>query len=310
MSPSATSDREPTARAPREPLPQRKLAERHAARARIEARTIRPPSAEQRAFDPLVRGSLSMGAKLAIAAGMILLSSVVHAGVYGFGSLFEGADDRDRKRDIVAIEVREREPEPPPPPPEPEPEPEPEQITKPEPKPRKAEPPPPAEKEPPDKSKKPPPRVVGLSLDSTSQGGSGPAFGVGNTRQGETDKRAADPKKVTREAPAASPNKTASRIPSAGASYVLPKRKRKVEPPYPEKFKAQGIEAAVTVMVSLDPGGKVKSVKIIKSSGYKEFDEAARKTALAEEFEPAKRDGTPIPYTLSFTYRFRLEDNP
>jgi periplasmic protein TonB len=302
MSSSATSDRTPT----RAPLPQRKLAERHAARARIEARTIRPPSAEQRAFDPLVRGSLSMGAKLAIAGGMILLSSVVHGGVYGFGSLFEGADDRDRKRDIVAIEVREREPEPEPPPPPPEPEEE--RISKPEPK-RKAEPPPPPEKEP-DKSKKPPPRVVGLSLDSTSQGGSGPAFGVGNTRQGETDKRAADPKKVTREAPAASPNKTATRIPSAGASYVLPKRKRKVEPPYPDKYKAQGIEAAVTVMVSLEASGKVKSVKIIKGSGYKEFDEAARKTALAEEFEPATRDGTPIPYTLSFTYRFRLEDNP
>jgi periplasmic protein TonB len=305
MSSSATSDRAPTGA--RAPLPRRKLAERHAARARIEARAIRPPSAEQRAFDPLVRGSLSMGAKLAIAGGMILLSSVVHAGVYGFGSLFEGADNRDRKRDIVAIEVREREPEPPPPPPPP-PEPEPERISKPEPKPRKAEPPPPPEKQP-DKSKKPPPRVVGLSLDSTTQGGSGPAFGVGNTRQGESARRAADPDKVTREAPAASPNKSATRIPSAGASYVLPKRKRKVEPPYPEKYKAQGIEAAVTVMVSLDPSGKVKSVKIIKGSGYKEFDEAARKTALAEEFEPATRDGTPIPYTLSFTYRFRLEDN-
>jgi periplasmic protein TonB len=307
MSSSAKSDRAPAAA--RAPLPQRKLAERHAARARIEARGIRPPSAEQRAFDPLVRGSLSMGAKLAIAGAMILLSSVVHGGVYGFGSLFEGADDGNRKRDIVAIEVREREPEPPPPPPPPEPEPEEEQISKPEPKPRKAEPPPPPEPEP-DKSKKPPPRVVGLSLDSTAQGGSGPAFGVGNTRQGETAKKAADPNKVTREPPAASPNKAATRIPSAGASYVLPKRKRKVEPPYPQKYKAQGIEAAVTVMVSLDAGGKVKSVKIIKGSGYKEFDEAARKTALAEEFEPAMRDGTPIPYTLSFTYRFRLEDNP
>jgi hypothetical protein len=28
---------------------------------------------------------------------------------------------------------------------------------------------------------------------------------------------------------------------------------------------------------------------------------------MAEKFEPAMRDGKPIPYTLSYTYRFTLE---
>jgi protein TonB len=62
------------------------------------------------------------------------------------------------------------------------------------------------------------------------------------------------------------------------------------------------------VMVSIDATGKVTTVKVLKSSGYPELDEAARVAALSEEFEPATRDGAAIPYTLSYTYRFRLED--
>ncbi len=304
MSLTAPPDRP---RPPRVPLSRRKLAERHAARARIEARVARPLSAEQRAFDPLVRGSLGLGSKLAIAAAALLLSSGVHAGVYGFGSLFEGGEKKDRKRDIVAVEVREKKREPAEEKPKPK-EPEPERVVKPPPPPKKRAVEPPPEKAPPEKPGKPV-RVVGLTLDSTSQGGSGPSFAVGNTRQGETDKRATDPKKMAKVPPPLSPNQTASRIPTAGAKYVLPRRKRPIKPPYPVELLAQGIEAAVTVMVSLDTSGNVKNVKIIKSSGRAEFDESARKTALAEQFEPATRDGTPIPYTLSYTYRFTI-DNP
>ena len=306
MSPSRP-DRAPARPPAREGLAARKLAERHAGRARIAARAIRPPSAEQRLFDPLARSRLSTGAKLAIAAVAVLVSSAVHAGVYGFGAWFGPDRDAARKHDIVAVEVRKREPEKPPePPPPPPPE---KRVTVKQPERRKVEPPPPPDKPPPPSRGKPPPRVVGLSLDSTSQTGDGPAFGVGNTRDGETETRAADPKKlpapVTDKAPTV--NQKASRIPSAGAKYVLPKRRRPIKPPYPRALLSQGIEAAVTVLVSLDATGVVTTVKIIKSGGFPEFDESARKTALAESFEPAMRDGKPIPYTLSYTYRFDIE---
>jgi protein TonB len=88
----------------------------------------------------------------------------------------------------------------------------------------------------------------------------------------------------------------------------MPKRKQQKKPAYPETLKSQGIEADVTVMVTLDARGKVTSVKIIKPAPYPEFNAAAEATAREEEFEPALRDGMPIPYTLSYTYRFRLED--
>jgi hypothetical protein len=38
------------------------------------------------------------------------------------------------------------------------------------------------------------------------------------------------------------------------------------------------------------------------------MNEAARIAALAEEYDPATRDGVPIPYAIPFKYRFRLED--
>jgi protein TonB len=105
-------------------------------------------------------------------------------------------------------------------------------------------------------------------------------------------------------------NAVASRIPTAGMVYVPPRHKGKPkEPPYPETLKAQGIEADVTVMVSINAQGKITSVKVIKPAAYPEFDESARKTALEEDgqWEQATRDGTPMPYTWSYTYHFRLE---
>ncbi len=70
----------------------------------------------------------------------------------------------------------------------------------------------------------------------------------------------------------------------------------------------QGIEADVTVMVRLRADGTVEEVKVIKEAPYPAFNDAARAHALTETYEPATRDGVPIPYSLSFTYRFRLQE--
>jgi TonB family protein len=62
------------------------------------------------------------------------------------------------------------------------------------------------------------------------------------------------------------------------------------------------------VMVSVGADGKVTAVRVLKGSQYPEFDEAARQHALKEEYEPATLNGAPVATTLSFTYKFRLED--
>lgn len=300
------------------PLAQRRHLARAAARARIAARTTRPIPAALRQFDPLARPSASRD--MADAATYLAVSAMLH-GAVGIGGNALGGDDNDRDSSTaVAIEVRERKPEPPPPPPPPLPPippPEPERVEREREQPREVAPPP--EPPPPEpEAKKPPPRVVGISLDSTGQGGEGPAYGVGNSRSGDTETKAADPSAVGREpakpdskpdpAPKPTANKAATRLPVAGAKYVLPKRKNPSRPVYPEQLKSQGIEADVTVMVSLDATGKVTAVKIARGSPYPEFDEAARRAAMSEQFEPAMKDGAAIPYSLTFTYRFRLED--
>jgi protein TonB len=293
---------------------ERKRSQRRHARGRMAALTLVPLTAEQRALDPLppMQGRRGAPGRVASTLALLIGAALVHVAVIAVGFLIGGAEGERRApvRQEVKIEVHEKKVEPPPPPVEPPPEPERPMRTPP--KVVKEEPPPP---KPPEPSKRPPPRVVGLSLESTVEGGGGPSFAVGNTRAGETAERARAPEEVPSVAPPPvieeapkGTNKAASRIPTAGVTYEQPRRKTPVKPPYPETLKSQGLEADVTVMVNLDATGKVISVKIIRESPYPEFNEVARTTALSEQFEPATRDGVPIPFSTSFTYRFRLEE--
>jgi protein TonB len=289
------------------PLSERRRRARTAARARVLARTTHGLTAAQRGRDPLAR-RVSRSGRALRAMAAVLGSLALHVGIVAGGFALSGLHigRRAELRQEVAIEVREREPPPPPPPPPPEPEPQiVEQPVRPPPR-AAPEPPPPPE------PRAPPPRVVGLSLESTTEGGSGPSFAVGNTREGKTAERAVDPKLVPAEAPAVDtppePNKVASRIPMAGVVLTLPRRVRPCIPEYPATLKAQAIEADVPVLVSLDATGKVTAVRIIKAPPEAEFSAAARACAESEVYEPARKNGDPIPYSFSFTYRFRLTD--
>jgi TonB family protein len=182
---------------------------------------------------------------------------------------------------------------------------------------------PPAPKidEPPPKEpdKKPPPRIVGLSFESTvGEGtGQGPAFAVGDTRMGETDKVAAKKEDVPKERPApvhgterpATANQAATRIPVKGVTYTEAKyRGTQIKPDYPPTLKAQGVESDVEVLVFIEATGKVTHVKILHESPYPEFNQAAKKAALTQEWEPSTRNGDPMPSTKKYSYRFRITD--
>jgi TonB family protein len=101
----------------------------------------------------------------------------------------------------------------------------------------------------------------------------------------------------------------ASRIPTVGLVFTPAKRKREVKPRYPETLKSQSIEGDVVVMVSLDATGKVAAVKIVKAAAQPELNESAKQAALQEEFEPARKNGEAVPTSITFTYRFRLEES-
>lgn len=310
-----------TGRGEGRPFGERQRARRVQARRLVAARTTRPLTAAQRAFDPLAHARQSSGKRLGVLLLVALASIGVHLGAVGIGVLIGRNTRPAAQKEDLTIEVKEPPPPPPPPPPPEVKAPEPpapvEKPVRPPPPPKVKAPPPPATPTPP---KAAPVRVVGLSLESTTEGGGGPSFAVGNTRLGETEKQAKAPKDVgpaptgTSTLPAAGgptrTNQVASRIPVAGVQYgkPTPRGGKQKQPPYPSVLRSQGIEGDVTVLVNISEAGKVTGVKVLKPSSYPEFDEAARKTALEQEWEPATRAGVPMAFTLSYMYRFRLED--
>jgi protein TonB len=162
---------------------------------------------------------------------------------------------------------------------------------------------------------------VGLNLESTVEG-NGPSFATGTSRLGQTDTRAVDPTRAQRapaaapSAPAAAPTtatssavqRAASHIPTRDTEFEKPKRLQPTRPEFPAALKAQGIEGDVSVKVEIAADGQVTAVSIVKSSGHAEFDAAAKRAAASERFAPAMRDGNAVPFTLTYSYRFRIED--
>jgi TonB family protein len=254
-----------------------------------------------------------------IGISVLLLSVALHVGfvVMALGVSRLGAH-QTKEREKLAIELREREAEKPKPPEPEKPPPEPKKEIE-RPTVVKAPPAPKIEEPPKDPEKKPPPRIVGLSFESTvgEGNGDGPAFAVGNTRMGETDKVAVKKDDVPKERPApvqgtekpTTANQAATRIPVKGVTYTDAKyRGNQVKPDYPPTLKAQGIEGDVDVLVFIDASGKVTNVKILRESPYPEFNEAAKKAALEQPWEPAARNGEPMASTKKYSYRFRITD--
>jgi outer membrane biosynthesis protein TonB len=95
---------------------------------------------------------------------------------------------------------------------------------------------------------------------------------------------------------------------------------------YPAVFRSAGIEGSALVDVAIDEGGSVYSVQIIqrplaprtimvlrKPDGTERrvtprddpaFGEAAAAALKGVKFEPAMRDGQPVPFTMRMTVNF------
>ena len=144
-------------------------------------------------------------------------------------------------------------------------------------------------------------RVVGLSYESTVEGGNGPTFAVGNTRMGRSSRRAAAPKTVR-------PLNQVAQLPEAKVVLVRPQRVKRIKPVYPPRYRAQGLEGDVVVSLQIGADGRIVSLRVVRPAKHPAFNESARAAARRERFSPATRDGVPIPFRISFTYRFRLNE--
>jgi protein TonB len=143
---------------------------------------------------------------------------------------------------------------------------------------------------PPDPEAAPVRRVVGISMESTIEGGD--PIAVGNTRMGAGSTTAEDPNSVH---------------PLEG-DFTPPVRRRSPRPAYPAALRARGVEGVVVVELLLSANGALDQVRIAHSSGFPEFDEAALLAARQGEYEPARVNRVPVADTIRFSIRFRLNE--
>ena len=179
------------------------LARRKSACARVQSRIKLPLTLQTRKRDPLTRpthSALGSGAIVALFfSGAILLHALALGVFLLVGNSMVGFTSSEPLSE--RIEVRMVEPPPPEvtepePPPAPEPQPEPEETELPPDPVNAVETVPEPIEANPVEPENLPRRIVGLSLESTVVGGSGPSFAVGNTRMGKTADKAEDPEQV------------------------------------------------------------------------------------------------------------------
>jgi protein TonB len=78
-------------------------------------------------------------------------------------------------------------------------------------------------------------------------------------------------------------------------------------PAYPRIALRLQQQGSVLLELEVDAAGRVAAVSVIESSGFERLDEAAREGVLAWRFEPALRDGAPVPERFRHRIQFVLE---
>lgn len=250
----------------------------------------------QRASNDDAMSWIILGAMLAISIGTHVVT------VVNLPSSVPGGPKNQR------VEMEFYEPPPPPPPKVEEPEPpkpvEPPKVKlKPPPvkvaevKPPPDAPPPPNEEPPPEASTKPVPLVVGISMSSTTAGGTF-AVGVGNTTYGKADTTPTDPSKVQAY-------RAPKYVPPGGAD-TQPEVANEFKPPYPEEAKKNDIEGTVVLKITVDENGAVIDAKVVKGLGFG-LDEASVAAIRKFKFKPATKGGEAVGTTLTYNFSWFLD---
>jgi protein TonB len=78
-------------------------------------------------------------------------------------------------------------------------------------------------------------------------------------------------------------------------------------PTYPVASRRRGEQGRVTLLVQVDPSGRVLDLAVLGSSGHAALDEEAARTVRRWRFEPATQDGRAVFSTATVNITFRLE---
>jgi periplasmic protein TonB len=160
-------------------------------------------------------------------------------------------------------------------------------------------PPPPTTEAP--QSSKEPVVITGITLESTSQGGSF-AVGTGNTLRGTPERTARAPETVK-------PYKAEKYAPVAQVSELpqpLNRESLNLRKYYPAQAKKDGFEGDVVLRLLIDADGTIAKVDVITDPGQG-LGPAAAQAVRELRFSPAKVNGVPVATTVPFTIHFTLD---
>jgi protein TonB len=162
-------------------------------------------------------------------------------------------------------------------------------------------PPPPTQETP---APTPAPMIVsGITLESTSEGGSF-AVGTGNTLQGAPSNKAAEPVQVK-------PYKAAQYASAAQVTELpvpLNAESVNLRKYYPPEALRDGFEGDVVLRLLIDNDGTVAKVDIVSDPGQGLGPAAAKMVRAEYRFRPAKINGVPVATTVPFTVHFYIPD--
>lgn len=140
--------------------------------------------------------------------------------------------------------------------------------------------------------------VFGVTMESTSQGGSGPAMSVGNT---------------TRPAPAAGAGTAVKPLAAPVAAVEvtkMPLPHGRCAGKYTEEALAAGVEGVVVLDVTVDEHGRARDITVVQGLSHG-LTEAAITALSACTFTPGEKDGTPVPVRVrGYKVRFIPPDSP
>ena len=143
--------------------------------------------------------------------------------------------------------------------------------------------------------------ITGITLESTSQGGSF-AVGAGNTLRGAPERAARAPEEVK-------PYKAEQYAPAAQVNELpqpLNRESLNLRKYYPAQAKKNGFEGDVVLRLLIDADGSIAKVDVVSDPG-EGLGPAAARAVRELRFSPAKVNGVAVATTVPFTIHFTLD---
>lgn len=98
--------------------------------------------------------------------------------------------------------------------------------------------------------------------------------------------------------------------PETGAVETAPSEVSNPPPEYPVLARRRGFEGSLVLMFEIRDDGTCGEIRVLESSGHEILDEAAVGAVRKWRFQPAMRNGRPVPTWQKLRVTFKLKSGP